>query len=251
MERQQSPSIWLPLVGMLALGPGAITFMFAVGEATQLNSDWVKISTPLLLIGAASFVWLLKIKLGTPGVGVGAAISLAAIGYAFFHLNTTIEQRVKWRASSKELSDTERFCEGKVTPNPKALPYTAGAANPVVFFGPTHFKLYEEKYNAFEPKEYQIENAAMVICLSEKRVEVEKCTGYTGGAVVVRERTDQSLKAYAIKTGELVFEKSFEGEEPRQCASTEQFYGKSLETLIVGEAVEYDVIAELGPLLKR
>ena len=68
--------------------------------------------------------------------------------------------------------------------------------------------------------------------------------------MVVRERTDQTLKAYAIKTGELVFEKAFVGETPRPCGSTEQFYGKSLQTLILGKAVEYDVIAELGPLLK-
>lgn len=249
--RQQSPSLWLPLTGMLALGPGAITFMFAMGEATQLNSDWVKISTPLLLLGAASFVWLLQRKLGAPGLAVGAALSLGALGYAYFSLNTTITERVRWRSSSKELSDTERFCQGKTEPNSKALAYTPGKQNPTVFFGPSRFQLYEAKYNAFEPKEYQIENASMVVCLTEKTVEVEKCTGYTGGAVVTRQRIDQSLKAYAIKSGELLFEKAFEGETPRACASTEQFYGKSLSTVIVGEPVKYDVIAELGPLLEK
>lgn len=43
----------------------------------------------------------------------------------------------------------------------------------------------------------------------------------------------------------------FEGGAPRECANTEKFYGKSLETLIVGEPTKFDVVAELGPLLKQ
>lgn len=243
--------IWLQLVGMLALGPGAITFMFAMGEATRLDSDWVKISTPLLLIGAGSFAWLLQRKLGAAGLAAGAALSLGAIGFAFFKLNTTITERARWRTSSRALSDTEQLCQGRAAPNAKALAYTPGGKNPAVFFGPTRFQLYEAKFNAFEPAEYQIENAAMVICISEQTIEVERCTGYTGGAVATRQRIDQSIKAYAIKTGEQVFEKKFEGVAPRACAATEQFYGKSLSTVIVGEPVKLDVLAELGPLLVK
>lgn len=236
---------------MLALAPGALMHMFALGEATRLGSDWVSLSTPLLLIGAASFAWLLQIKLGTTGLAVGAGVAVLGLGAAFFNLNATIEKRVKWRASSSELSDTDRFCEGKIVPNAKALPYTPGGHNPAVFFGPTSFKLYEAKFDPFEPKEYQIENAAMVVCVTEKNVLVEKCTGYDQGAVVDRERIDSSIKVFAIKSGELLLERSFAGTTPRACANTEKFYGKSLETLIVGEAPKFDLVAELGPLLEQ
>ncbi len=236
---------------MLALGPGGIMHMFALGEAMRLGSDWVYLSTPLLLIGAASCAWLLQIKLGTTGLAVGAGLSVVAFGGAFFNLNKTITERARWQASSRELSDTDRFCRGELKPNAKALPYQPGAANPTVFFGPTSANLYDSKFNVFEPKEYQIENAAMVVCVSDKNVLVEKCTGYDQGAVVDRERVDSFIKVVAIETGALVFEKSFEGSAPRACANTEKFYGKSLETLIVGEPAKYDLIAELGPLLKH
>lgn len=110
----EKKSVVLPAVGLLALLPGAVTFLFARGEATRLNSDWVKICTPLLLIGAASFVVLLQRKLGNAGLGVGAAIAVGALGFAYFDLNRTVVERARWQASSRELSDMERFCRGKV-----------------------------------------------------------------------------------------------------------------------------------------
>lgn len=238
---------------MLALFPGAITFSFAVHEATSLNSDWVKIATPLLLIGAASFVWLLKIKLGTPGVGVGAAISLAAFGYASFHFNTTVTERVRWMASSRALSDTDRFCVGEIKPNAAALAFNEKGGNKAVFFkgnGSSPQADYSDPLDQFRPSPHQIENASLVSCMMEKLVNVETCSGYTGGATVDRERVDLSIKVFSIKTGQVVFEKLVEGESPRNCSSTEQFYGKSLHTTITGKRPETDIVAELSPLLK-
>ncbi len=247
----EKKSVVLPAVGLLALLPGAVTFLFARGEATRLNSDWVKICTPLLLIGAASFVVLLQRKLGNAGLGVGAAIAVGALGFAYFDLNRTVVERARWQASSRELSDMERFCRGKVQGNPNARAYTAGAKNPAVFFGPSRLNLYEAKYNPFEPAEHQIEQASMVVCVTEQTLEVEKCGGYTNGGVVTRTRVDQALQVFAIQSGALLLEKSFPGYAPRACASTEKFYGKSNTAGITGEAVKIDLIAELGPLLVK
>jgi hypothetical protein len=246
----QPTSIVFPLIGMLALGPGAIMHMFALGEATRLGSDWVYLSTPLLLVGAASFIWLLKLKLGTTGLGVGAVISLGAFVAAFVNLNATIVERVRWRDSSMALSDTDRFCRGDIKPNAAALPFDEKGKNPTVFFK-GNSSIYESSLKPYEPEPYQIENAALVACVTEQTEHVQTCSGYTGGGVVDRERTDATLRVFSIKTGEKLFEKSFTGQTPRACANTEQFYGKSLHVTINGESPQIDLVAELGPLLKH
>lgn len=256
MEPRQPPkSIALQLVGMLALAPGAVMHGFALGEATRLNSDWVNLSTPLLLLGAASFVWLLQRKLGTPGLAAGALISLVALGAAGFNLQTTITERVRWQASARALSDTDRFCEGQVKPNPAALPYVEGAANATVFFksGTSgHAQAsYEKELDAFRPAKHQLEQAALVACMMDQRVTVETCNGYIGGGVAVRERVDVQVKVFSIRTGAMVLEKTLEGTAPRACGSTEKFYGKSLHVTINGERpAQPQVLATLTSVLQ-
>ncbi|MDP1822236.1 MAG: hypothetical protein Q8L48_03310 [Archangium sp.] len=256
MEPRPPPKgIALQVIGMLALLPGAVMHSFALGEATRLGSDWVYLSTPLLVLGAASFAWLLQRKLGTPGLAVGALISLVALGAAGVNLQRTITERVRWRASSRALSDTDRFCEGQVKPNSNALSYVEGAANPTVFFktGTSGHaeSTYETELEVFRPGEYQVEKAALVACMVEKRTIVETCNGYIGGGVAERERVDVQVKVFSIKTGAVVFEKSFEGEAPRACANTEKFYGKSLHLTISGERpAQPRVLATLSSVLK-
>lgn len=249
MKTKRPPSMVFPILGMLAFFPGGVMHMFALGEATRLASDWVYLSTPLLLIGAASFAWLLHGRMGTAGLGVGAVMSVVGLGVLMFNLNARVTERARWQESSFQLTDTTRFCHGDIKPNPRALPYVEGGKNPTVF-NSTNGRMYEKNLDAFEPEEYQIEKAALVACLSDKSVLVETCNGYTGGGVAERSRVDVALKVFSIKTGSVVFEKSFEGKPPRACASTEQFYGKSLRVGISGERPEVDVVAELGPVLK-
>jgi hypothetical protein len=196
--RPSQKGIALQLVGMLALLPGAVMHSFALGEATRLGSDWVYLSTPLLVLGAASFAWLLQRKLGTPGLAVGGLISLASLGAAGVNLQRTITERARWQASSRALSDTDGFCEGQVTPNASALPYVEGAANATVFFksgSSGHAEsTYEAELDVYRPSEHQLEKAALVACMMEKRVTVETCNGYIGGGVAVRERVDVMVK---------------------------------------------------------
>lgn len=249
--RAESKSIVLPLVGMLALLPGAVMYGFALGEATRLASDWVYLSTPLLLLGAASFTWALQRKLGSVGLGAGAFLSVCALAAAGLHLQSSVTARAKWQASSFALSRTSAFCNGEVKPHPDALPFKEGGPNPAVFYKTGGQSLYDAKLNQFEPAEYQLEKAALVVCLSDKTESVEKCTGYTDGAVAERVRTDVSLRAYSIQTGKLVFEKEYEGGVPRACGSVEQFYGKSKHMTIAGERPkEIDLIAALGGVLR-
>lgn len=235
------PSIVAPALGMLALLPGLLTYSFAKGEATQLNSDWVKISVPLLLLGFASLSWLLSIKLGRIGVGAGAAAGLLAIGGMLVSLKGTIDERAKWMDSSKALSDAGELCTPRGKPDPRARAYQAGTKNPAVFFkadgysGPS--KMYESELDRYEPERYQIEEAALVACVLEKRESVEKCGGYSEGGIAERERIDTEVKLVSIKTGEVVFEKLFSGTPPRACGSVETFYGKSKHVTISGEAV--------------
>ncbi|MDP3156921.1 MAG: hypothetical protein Q8N23_29895 [Archangium sp.] len=250
-SRRKNQSIILPVVGMLALFPGAVMHMFALGEATRLASDWVYLSTPLLLIGLASFIGLLRIKLGTAGLGVGAVMSVVGLGVLGFNLQRTINERVRWQTSSMQLSQTTSFCNGQIKPNPTALPFTEDGTNPAVFFrvGESGPSVYDDALNRFEPADYQIEKAAVVVCVSEKRVPVETCTGYIGGGVVDRQRVDLTFQAFSIKSGQKVFEKRYEGEAPRACGNTEKFYGKSLHLTISGEPAKPSLVAELGPLL--
>lgn len=253
--RPPQQGIALQLVGMLALLPGAVMHSFALGEATRLGSDWVYLSTPLLVLGAASFAWLLQRKLGAPGLAVGGLISLASLGAAGVNLQRTITERARWQASSRALSDTDGFCEGQVKPNASALPYVEGAANATVFFksgSSGHAEsTYETELDVYRPAEHQLEQAALVACMMEKRVTVETCNGYIGGGVAVRERVDVMVKVFSIKTGALVFEQAFEGEAPRACANTEKFYGKSLHLTISGERpAQPRVLAALTSVLK-
>lgn len=234
-SRPPSKSVVLPLLGVLALGPGLIMFSFAKGEATRLASDWVYLSTPLLIIGVASFAWLLQRKLGTAGLAVGAVLGVAGLGFAMFDLNQAITERVRYRESARALEETRRFCEGKPKPTARALPFTEGGANPAVFFKSGGQSLYEKELDPFEPSAYQIEKAALVGCLMDKATTVETCNGYMGGGVVERKRVDVSLKLYSLQTGAVVFEKFVQGKAPRACANTEKFYGKSLRLTITGE----------------
>lgn len=250
-SRPESKSIVLPLVGMLALFPGAVMYSFALGEATRLASDWVYLSTPLLLVGAASFTWALQRKLGSVGIGAGAFLSVCALAAAGLHLQTTVTARAKWQASSFALSHTSAFCSGDVKPNPEALPFKEGGPNPAVFYKTGGQSMYDAMLDPFEPAEYQVEKAALVVCLSDKSESVEKCTGYTDGAVAERVRTDVSLTAFSIKTGKVVFEKTFAGGVPRACGSVEQFYGKSKHMTISGDRPkDVDLIAALGSVLR-
>jgi hypothetical protein len=249
-EPKPSGPILLPVVGMLALFPGVVMYGFAMGEATRLASDWVYLSTPLLVIGAASFAWLLHGRLGLPGLVGGAVLSLGALVAAGITLQRTATERGRWQESSSALSRVTRFCRGDTKPDTRALPYVEGGTNPTVFNdGNT---IYDDKLEPYEPARHQIEEAALIACVTDVRVPVETCNGYTGGGVAERERVDRSLKVFSIKTGDLVFEKKFEGKPPRACANTEQFYGKSLRVIITGDPPpKPDLVAELGPLLKR
>jgi len=250
-SRPESKSIVLPLVGMLALFPGAVMFSFALGEATRLASDWVYLSAPLLLLGAASFTWALQRKLGSVGIGAGAFLSVCALAAAGVHLQTTVAARAKWQESSFALSRTSSFCSGEIKANPAALPFTEGGPNPAVFYKTGGQSMYDAKLNPYEPSEYQLEKAALVVCLVDKDESVEKCGGYTDGAVAERVRTDVLLSAFSIKTGKRVYEKKFVGGVPRACGSVEEFYGKSKHVTISGaRPPEIDLIAELGSVLK-
>ncbi len=146
MEPRPEPkSIVFPLLGMLALFPGAVMYGFALGEATSLASDWVYLSAPLLLVGAASFTWALQRKLGSVGLGAGAFLSFCALAAAGINLQTKAAGRAKWQASSFALTETGLFCTGDVKPNPAALPFTEGGPNPAVFFKAGGLSMYDAR----------------------------------------------------------------------------------------------------------
>jgi hypothetical protein len=252
MEPRPEPkSIVFPLLGMLALLPGGVMYGFALGEATRLASDWVYLSAPLLLVGAASFTWALQRKLGSAGLGAGAFLSFCALAAAGINLQTKATARAKWQASSRALRHTSSFCTGDIKPNPDALPFTEGGPNPAVFYKTGGQSLYDSKLKPFEPSEYQLEKAALVVCLVDQTESVEKCGGYTDGAVAERVRTDAVLSAFSIKTGKKLFEKRFEGDVPRACGSVEEFYGKSKHVTISGaRPAQVELVAELGSILR-
>ena len=248
-QPQQPTSIVLPVIGMLAVLPGALMHSFALHEASRLGNDWVGLSTPLLVISAASFAWLLRIKLGTVGLSIGAVLGLGVLGAAFVNLHRTITKRAQFEASAAELDLTkQRFCSGDIKPNPKALSVNERGGNSVV--------LSREPWGGSglmgnQPDPYQIENTALVACLKETPVTVESCTGYDNGGMVNRARVDLSLKVFSIKTGTLLLEKALKGAEPRACGSTEKFAPGQVIATIQGKTAEPDLVAELGPLLAR
>jgi len=234
-------SLALPLIGLLALLPGLVMYGFAKGEATRLASDWVYLSAPLLLLGGAAAVLLLQRLWSKPGLIAGALGVGGALIFLTVSLNASITQRVRWQEASRQLRDTQAFCDGKPAPNPRAMAFDPKGRNGTVFFhsGPSgHAEaMYASELRAWEPSEYQIDQAALVGCLTEKRTVVERCQGYEGGAIAVRTRIDLEAKLYSIQTGELVFEQTFPGTTPRACAGMESFYGKSKELAITGERV--------------
>ena len=251
-------SIVPPLVGMLALLPGALMYSFALSEATRLDHDWVKLCAPLLFIGASSFAWLLQRRAGTPGAGIGLAIAAFALGGLGVHLQTTVTKRARWQASSRALSSTDRFCDGQVTPQKEARAFVEGAPNPTLVFH-TGTSGYAESWSEssldpLRPEPYQLENAALVACAIDKRVSVEKCEGYTGGGVAERVRVDVTVQVFAIKTGARIFDETFTGETPRACAHTEKFFGKDEHphVTITGERPpQAEVLAALIAVIKK
>ncbi|MFO0547179.1 MAG: hypothetical protein U0271_02260 [Polyangiaceae bacterium] len=236
------------IAAVVLLPPGALTYMFAWREATRLTSDWVYISMPLLTLGGLSVVWALARLLKVPGIVIGGGLFGIGLASALFLLNEEATKRRNYQESAQAVRETEGFCRGKGKPNRRAPEYDpkrSGRHSTVTYaetsFGSASY-VDSEKYRSLMDDKYQIEATELVLCLKERDVDVGSCA-YSGGVNLILSRRDTDLKLYSIRSGDLVFEKTFEGGPPRPCQTMEKFYGTG-DNHTYGDPVTAEVILD-------
>ncbi|MCA9618029.1 MAG: hypothetical protein KC731_03345 [Myxococcales bacterium] len=236
----EKKSPWLPL-GLSGpfLGIGIITFGFALGEARDMTSEWVMIATPLLLVGSALLVWAGARAFGKVGAAAGAGVAGLGLVVAFVMLSGKVDERQTYRRNAEALDRTSAFCEGKVSPQKEAKPYAEGGRNTMVVFersstskGPFNHS-FAAPYRDWDPDVYQLQNAALIACLEQVRTVVQTCA-YEQGATAERMKNDVRVTVFAITTGDKLLDQTLEGETPRGCGFSEEFYGNSKQTTISG-----------------
>jgi hypothetical protein len=251
-------SLWPAFLAVCLLLPGGVTFSFALGEASSIASDWVWICAPLLLLGGLSVVLVLGRLFRRVGYVIGAILVLAGFGMACTALEIAISARLHYRERYDALQATEKLCDGTGQPDPRAAAYDPkrpGKHPVVVFTRSAHGGggSYEEDrvYRALGPERYQIDQAELVACVTDKEDKLESCR-YTEGAVMERIRVDREVQLFVIRTGERIFRTNLLGQVPRECGATEEFYGKEARTGVIYGAPPSaaDVVGQLGPHLE-
>jgi len=240
-EGKKGPLVPLALAVTFLL-PGLLLFTFALGEARDFGSDWVLLSTPLLLLSAVSLAWGGGRMMGKVGYLVGGGIGLAALVVAFAVLGGRIDDRATYSANARALDDTEAFCTGGGRADARAQPYRKGQGRPsVIVFenltpGPysSSFKSsYDAAFRRWRTDPYQIQAATLVACIERVDTRIQTCP-YDQGARIDRMKSALKVSLYAIHDGTRVLETTLEGEPPRPCGLTEKFYGSSKESAIYG-----------------
>lgn len=252
MTRRPIP--WLALIGAVVfIGPGLITWSFAEHEAMRIGSDWVYISTPLLLVGFVCLGLALYRFLGTTGVIIGVVIGVATLGGLMFVLSGSIDERVEYRAQVRRLDRTEAFCTGIGTPEPDAPAYTPGSPNTIVVYSGSERTMHREfgaPFRDWRPETPRVDQTALVGCVVDQRHELETCQ-YDGGRMMHRVRVDRAVRVYSLQTGELVGETLLVGGMPEGCHMIEEFYGGGDNTKSGTVPSDEDVVAFLRPLVGR
>ena len=248
------PFPWLPLIGAIVfLGPGLITWSFAEHEAMRFASDWVYISTPLLLLGFACFALVLHRWMGRNGLIAGGVVGLVVIGALMFVLSGSIGERVAYREQVQRLDESEAFCTGHGVPQPDALAYDASSPNATIVFSGTERSLHDEfgaGFRDWRPDTPRVDQTALVGCVIERRNELEVCQ-YSEGRQMHRIRVDRAISLYALQTGQLVAETVLVGGMPDGCQMIEEFYGGGDNTKTGTQPTDEDVLAYLTPLVGR
>lgn len=248
------PFPWLALIGAFVfLGPGLITWSFAEGEASSFASDWVYISTPLLILGFVCVAWVARRWLGNAGLIAGGVLGLAVIGVLMFVLSGSIAERVEWREQVRRLDDTEAFCRGEGMPHPDALAYTPNAPNATVVFsgqGTVLSREYGAGFRDWTPETPRVDQTALVGCVVDQRNELETCR-YSEGRMMHRVRIDRVVSLHSLQTGQPVGQTVLVGGMPEGCQMIEQFYGSGDNTKTGTVATDEDVLAYLRPLVGR
>lgn len=245
---------WLPLIGSIVfLGPGFITWSFAEGEASSFASDWVYISTPLLVLGFVCVALVLRRWMGSGGLIAGGVVGLGVIGALMFVLSGSIAERVERRAQIRRLDDTESFCTGGATPHPDAVAYTPGSPNTIVVFS-GHDRVLSREYGTgfrdWTPETPRVDQTALVGCVVDTRSELETCR-YSEGRMMHRVQIDRAVSVYSLQTGQVVAQTVLTGGMPDGCQMIEEFYGGGDNTKTGTVATDEDVLAYLRPIVGR